>query len=350
MVEETPIRRQYLQLVLDRLKQISRRMELCPTTCAARRTADGSGKESLGKEMQRLMRITLESPKTLRRRLAKIAAAQHEYEAARRELSAGQSAAGGLDRQALPQPGLSFLDLIQEGNTGLMRAVDKFEPRARIQVLDLRHLVDSPGHQPRDRRSQPHDPHARPHARAPSTRSSPPTAVGPRAYQEAHRRRPRRGRGRFGGGHAPGAGRQSASAVARRAADLRGRELPRRTAARQSPRRSAGRMHRESLKIGIAEVLGQSSLSRAGNHPPALRPVGRLRLHALGDRQDILGHPGTRPADRNRRHPQAANALLFATPGGLSRPSARHAGAANRGSMKILLRQTRLCLFTEYSR
>jgi RNA polymerase primary sigma factor len=35
---------------------------------------------------------------------------------------------GRLDRQEVPQPrALSFLDMIQEGNTGLMRAVDKYE-------------------------------------------------------------------------------------------------------------------------------------------------------------------------------------------------------------------------------
>ena len=38
--------------------------------------------------------------------------------------------------------GMLFLDLIQEGNLGLIKAVDKFDYRKRIQVLNLRHLVD----------------------------------------------------------------------------------------------------------------------------------------------------------------------------------------------------------------
>ena len=63
--------------------------------------------------------------------------------------------------------GLSFLDLIQEGNTGLMRAVDKYRIPPRLQVLHLCHLVDSPGDYPGHRRSGPHDPHSGAHDRRP---------------------------------------------------------------------------------------------------------------------------------------------------------------------------------------
>jgi RNA polymerase primary sigma factor len=61
--------------------------------------------------------------------------------------------------------GLPFLDLIQEGNIGLMKAVDKFEYRQWLQVLDLRYLVDSAGGRPLALRSVTHYPSARSHER-----------------------------------------------------------------------------------------------------------------------------------------------------------------------------------------
>ena len=88
--------------------------------------------------------------------------------------------------------GLQFLDLIQEGNIGLMKAVDKFEYRRGYKFSHLRDLVDPSGDHPLHRRPGPHDPHSGPHDRDDQQ-------AGPHRPPDAARDRPRtdaRGTGR----------------------------------------------------------------------------------------------------------------------------------------------------------
>ena len=129
LVEELDLRTQRLQPLMEKLAEISQRMDSLTLQLAdveaGRIHADKA--HELRRDLRYLMRITLESPTTLRQRVARTLAYQAEYDAAKRVLSAGNLRLVVSIAKRYRNRGLSFLDLIQEGNTGLMRAVDKFE-------------------------------------------------------------------------------------------------------------------------------------------------------------------------------------------------------------------------------
>ncbi|MEM9588414.1 MAG: sigma-70 family RNA polymerase sigma factor, partial [Planctomycetota bacterium] len=131
LVEELSLRSRRVTPLLDQLEKISARMTFIRDRLARLGTDAISRDEAadLSQELRELMLVTQESPTSLRNRMTKARAHFEEYEATKRELSSGNLRLVVSIAKKYRNRGLSFLDLIQEGNTGLMRAVDKYEYR-----------------------------------------------------------------------------------------------------------------------------------------------------------------------------------------------------------------------------
>ena len=80
-------------------------------------------------ELRGILRMTQETPTSLRHRVQKLNLFYEKYSDAKNALTEGNLRLVISVAKKYRNRGLSFMDLIQEGNTGLVRAVEKFEYR-----------------------------------------------------------------------------------------------------------------------------------------------------------------------------------------------------------------------------
>ena len=131
LIEECHLQVKKVRPYIDMMEDQYREMRSIERKLAALKT-NKKAVQQVRELQDRLKELELEALETaprLKRRIDQVRLHFAEYEDAKRKLSSGNLRLVVSIAKKYRNRGLSFLDLIQEGNTGLMKAVEKYEYR-----------------------------------------------------------------------------------------------------------------------------------------------------------------------------------------------------------------------------
>jgi RNA polymerase primary sigma factor len=131
LLEELSLRTSRIQPVKNKLHGICDKMHQLEQAIADGPNGDITAEDigAMEQELSGLQELVMETPQQLSKRIAVLDKVYSQYEETKRTLSSANLRLVVSIAKKYRNRGLSFLDLIQEGNTGLMRAVDKYEYR-----------------------------------------------------------------------------------------------------------------------------------------------------------------------------------------------------------------------------